>query len=208
MYQKKPINTIVSNSFLKAFFEDPHKKQRFYTKFIGTYNLPFFRTHYKQKDLILFSPIELKFNNLISFGTSVNEFIKIFGKPNFQKKNDSNTTTLIYKTKISGIRSKCNLIFFNETLVMFNYVFSNIDKKKKNCLLKYSEHKYGNKINANNYQIVDAFNNSLFIIDSSKSLIFNFYTNGKIIKELIDENTEKNVKFLSQDNNYLTRSSS
>lgn len=188
MFPKKTNNAKLLSSIKSFFFHDSNQKHLFYKNFIYTYNLAFFKKKLEQKNLILFSPNELRFNNLIHFKTTALEFSKIYGKPNFSETDQTNSEikTLVFKTKIAGIGSRCNLIFHKEKLVLFNYVFTELTKQERINLLDYSVEKYGNKLNGTNYQIMDSSQNSLFIEYSKNSLVFNFYAPAKTLKRTFD----------------------
>lgn len=188
MESNKVGDTKLISSIKSLFLYDSNQKISFYKNFTEQYNLENFKKNLEQKNLILFSQNELRFNNLIPFDTSILEFIKLFGKPNFSKISDINPKiqSLIYKTKIADIGSRCNLIFHENKLVMFNYVFTALTKQERNILLQYSLNKYGNKLNNTNYQIIDNTKNSLFIKNTKNLLVFSFYAPTKVLNRTFE----------------------
>lgn len=133
-------NTRKNNPFITLiksfFFYDSNERFLFYESFSTKYDVQYFKRQYNKKKLVLFSPNELKFNNLIHFKTTRKEFVENYGKPIYTKSYESNPkiTSLVYKTKIAGVGCKCNLIFHKSKLILFNYVFTEFTKKeKKHC---------------------------------------------------------------------------
>ena len=200
-YIMKP-NTKYSSSIfssLKSVFLDTSSMERvfFYEKFTEKFNLDYFKKWARKEHIVLLSPNELKFNNLIHFNSKMEEFIKQYGKPNFAITSDTNRDleTLIYKTKISGLGARCILIFYKKKLVIFNYVFPKLSKQQKVFLLDYTCKKYGNRLDQFNYQMIDANKNSLLIDSESDHLVFNFYAPLKKIKAAF-ENKPKESKLI------------
>lgn len=174
---------------LKAMFmDDFEKKQTFYRNFTKEFNLEFFKKNFKQDELVLLSPNELRFNNFIDFKTTSSEFINLLGRPKYSEISHKNPKikSFVFKAKIAGIGTRCSVIFHKNKLVVFNYVFTNLDKKEKRILKKYSVEKFGNQLTNKRYQIMDAKKNSLFISETNNSLIFNFYAPSKTLKKTFD----------------------
>jgi len=170
------------------FIDDFEKKQTFYRNFTKEFDLEFFKKNFKQDELVLLSPNELRFNNFIDFETTSSEFINLLGRPKYSEISYKNPKikSFVFKAKIAGIGTRCSVIFHKNKLVLFNYVFTNLDKKEKSILKKYSVEKFGNQLTNKRYQIMDAKNNSLFISEKNNSIIFNFYAPSKTLKKTFD----------------------
>lgn len=184
---KKQSNRLIT-SLKSVFFEESDYKTDFYNSFTKKYNLEFFKNRYDQKRAILFSFNELKFNNFTEFSTTSKQFINTYGKPKFVKTCEYNpkVKSLVYKTKIAGVGCRCILIFHKDKLVIFNYVFTKLNRKEKKEVLRYSIEKYGYKLSSSTYQVIDNNNNSLRIEDTKDSIIFNFYASSKVLKKTFD----------------------
>jgi len=194
MKPKKDGNNKLISRINSIFIYDSNQKYLFYKRFTDSYNLDFFKKNFSQNKLILFSPNLLSFNNLTHFNTSYLEIIKTYGKPCYSRTSEINPKikSLVYKTKIAGVKSRCNLMFYKNKLVMFNYVFNKFSKSEKRALLEYSMVKYGNKLNGTNYQIMDSSKNSLFIKITKKTLVFSFFTAANTVKLAFESKAKEN----------------
>ena len=176
------------SAFKAMFIDDFEKKQTFYKNFTKEFDLEFFKKNFKQNELVLLSPNELKFNNFIDFKTTTSEFINLLGRPKYSEVSDKNPNikNFVFKAKVAGIGTRCSVIFHKNKLVLFNYVFPNLDKKQKQILKDYSVEKFGNQLNKKKYQIIDSKKNSLIILEKNNSLVFNFYAPSKNLRKTFD----------------------
>jgi hypothetical protein len=79
---------------------------------------------------------------------------------------------------------------------LYNYVFTELSNQKREILINYNIEKHGNKLNVNNYQIMDSNKNSLIMINSKNSLVFSFYAAAKTLKRTF-EYKSKDYKAIS-----------
>ncbi len=181
-----------STSFIKTYFTRKKNRaaRRVHENFVEKYTPDYFKSLLDQNNSVLISPSEIKYNSFVDFGTPIQSFKNFYGKPeySYNSPDNSDINTLVYKTKIKGVRAKCSLIFYKRKLVLFNYVFTNLSRSEYTKVMQYSSRKFGNRTDSLDYKIVDKNNNHLIIKSLKDEIAFNFYSGGVQQKFVFEKN--------------------
>jgi len=188
------INSLLNKP--KNFKKNKNFSKQAYRRFIKKYDVTHFHSLTNQTKTVLYSLNELKFNSIVDFNTPPLLFKNFYGKPDFTYTSPENTfiNTVVYKTKIRGMKARCSLIFYKNKLVLFNYVFTKFSEIERAKIMDYSVQKFGNKPDKINYKIIDKNNNYLIIEDLDSEITFNFHCNISLQKLV----TEKHYREIQE----------
>jgi len=101
-------------------------------------------------------------------GADSKHLIAQYGKPNFIF-TDKNLSVFVYKWKFNGLKTRCEIHFYNSKAFLVNYIYNQMDNVEKNYVIKAITQKYLNQytndIDLGHSKITDKNNNVLFIND-------------------------------------------
>ncbi|MEO9571936.1 MAG: hypothetical protein ABJH82_07020 [Polaribacter sp.] len=145
-----------------------------------------------------YTNINIYDTNNLKFGITYREAKKkIAYKDSVVKKDLVNSLVLIKKTTVGDYPTKLVLHFYKNSLFLFNYTFSNLDKNDKNSIKKILKEKYLNKntqFDFSSQTILDHAGNYIVIEDDVYFTINYLSSKHQFFKLLNEEEIELNKK--------------
>lgn len=125
------------------------------------------------------------------FGADTRAVLSKYGKPVFVL-NESKLTIFVYKMKFNGMKTRCEIHFYNNTVFLINYHYSQLTATEKNCIIKTISDKYINQgmdDDIRNSKIIDRNNNILYINDILEGINITYLGNKESVwhRDLITE---------------------
>ena len=162
----------------------------YYNNLDSKYDTPGFynNLYYSDKYDALVTPVEIYMRYKLPFGCSSNNVSKALGKPNhvFNHTMNHKIQIHLYRLKLGGHKTKCELHFYNDQLFFFTYIFSYLNKDQQQQMIEMVQSKYqGEKqIDIESQKLTDENKNSIIIQIASDFSLMYLWGNKEIYAQL------------------------